>query len=107
MSRDLKNYHKHLKCFGSTFLLIQICSKLIFTTSKYQLEILCFSYDTPLNLLGFVSTEDDFVMDEKQENRKINCGTEKGKHKSKMDRTVGTTTFKTKVLLINADTTEQ
>ena len=61
MSRDLKNYHKHLKCFGSTFLLIQICSKLIFTTSNYyQLEILCFSYDTPSHLLGFVSiTEDD------------------------------------------------
>ena len=61
MSRDLKNYHKHLKCFGSTFLLY--CCKLIFTTSNYQLEILCFSYDTPLHLLGFVSTEDDVVMD--------------------------------------------
>ena len=74
MSRDLKNYHKHLKkCFGSTFLLIQICSKLIFTTSNYQLEILCFSYDTPLHLLGFVSTEDDVVMNEKREKRKINC----------------------------------
>ena len=65
MSRDLKNYHKHLKCFGSAFLLIQICSKLIFTTSNYQLEILCFSYDTPLHLPGFVSTEDDVVMDVK------------------------------------------
>ena len=64
MSRDLKNYHKHLKCFGSTFLLIQICSKLIFT-SNYRLEILCFSYDTPIHLLGFVSTEDDVLMDEK------------------------------------------
>ena len=96
MSRDLKNYHEHLKCFGSTFLLIQICSKLIFTTSNYQLEILCFSYDTPLHLLGFVSTEDDVVMDEKREKRKINCGTEK--------LTVGTTTFKTKILIINADT---
>ena len=104
MSRDLKNYHKHLKCFGSTFLLIQICSKLIFTTSNYQLEILCFSYDTPLHLLGFVSTEDDVVMDEKREKRKINCGTEKGKHKSKNHRIVGTTTFKIKVLIINADT---
>ena len=30
--------------------------------------------------------------------------TEKGKHKSKNHRTVGTTTFKTKVLIINADT---
>ena len=88
MSRDLKNYHKHLKCFGSTFLLIQICSKLIFTTSNYQLEILCFSYDTPLHLLGFVSTKDDVVMDEKREKRKINCGTEKGKHKSRNHRTV-------------------
>ena len=98
MCRDLKNYHKHLKCSGSTFLLIQICSTLIFTTSNYQLEILCFSYayDTPLHLLGFVSTEDDVVMDEKRENRKINCGTEKGNHKSKNHRTVGTTTFKTK-----------
>ena len=74
---------KHLKCFGSTFLLIQICSKLIFTTSNYQLEILCFSYDTPLHLLGFVSTEDDVVMDEKREKRKINCGTEKGNTKAK------------------------
>ena len=83
MSRDLKNYHKHLKCFSSTFLLIQICSKLIFATSNYQLEILCFLYDNPLHLLGFVSTEDDVVMDEKQEKRKINCGTEKGKHESK------------------------
>ena len=74
MTRDLKNYHKHLKCFGSTFSLIQICSKLIFTTSDYQLEILCFSYDTPLHLLGFVSTDDDVVMDEKREKKKINCG---------------------------------
>ena len=81
MSRGLKNYHEHLKCFGSTFLLMQICSKLIkfFTTSNYQLEILCFSYDTPLHLLGFVSSEDDVVMDEKREKRKINCGTEKAK----------------------------
>ena len=94
----------HLKCFGSTFLVIQICSKLIFTTSYYQLEILCFSYDTPLHLLGFVSTEDDVVMDEKREKRKINCGTEKRKHKSKNHKTVGTTTFKTKVLIINAAT---
>ena len=76
MSRDFKNYHKHLKCFGSTFLLIQICSKLIFTTRNYQLQILCFSYDTPLHLLGFVSAEDDVVMDEKREKRKINCGKE-------------------------------
>ena len=106
MSRGLKNYHKNLKCFGSTFLLIQICSKLIkfFTTSNYQLEILCFSYDTALHLLGFVSTEDDVVMAEKWEKRKINCGIEKGKHKSKDHRTVGTTVFKTKVLIINADT---
>ena len=104
MSRDLKNYRKHLMCFGSTFLLIQICSKLTFTTSNYQFEILCFSYDTPLYLLGFVSTEDDVVMDEKREKRKINCGTEKEKHKSKNHRTVGTTTFKIKVLIINADT---
>ena len=97
MCRDLKNYHKHLKCFGSTFLLIQICSTLIFTTSNYQLEILGFSYDTPLHLLGFVSTEDDVVlMAEKREKRKINCGTEKGNHKSKNHRTVATTTFKTK-----------
>ena len=103
MSTDLENYHKHLKCFGSTFLLIQIFSKLIFTTSNYQLEILYFSYDTPLHLLGFVSTEDDVVMDEKQEKRKVNCETEKGIHKSKNHRTVGTTTFKTKVLIINAD----
>ena len=43
-------------------------------------------------------------MDEKREKRKINCGTEKGKHKSKNHRTVGKTTFKTKVLIINADT---
>ena len=43
-------------------------------------------------------------MDEKREKRKINCGTEKGKHKSKNHRTVGTTAFKTKVLIINADT---
>ena len=106
MSRDSKNYHKHLKWFGSTFLLMQICSKLIFTTSNnyYLLEILCFSYDTPLHLLDFVSTVDDVVMDEKREKRKINCGTEKAKHKSKNHRTVGTTTFKTKVLIINADT---
>ena len=46
----------------------------------------------------------DVVMDEKREKRKINCGTEKGKHKSKNKRTVGTTTFKTKVLIVNADT---
>ena len=104
MSRDLENCHKHLKCFGSTLLLIQICSKLIFTTSNYQLEILCFSYDTPLHLLGFVSTEDDVVMDEKREKRKINCGTENGKHKSKSHRIAGTTTFKTKLFIINADT---
>ena len=58
-----------------------ICSKLIFTTSNYQLEILCLSYDTPLHLLDFVSTEDDVVMDEKREMRKINCGTEKGRQK--------------------------
>ena len=38
-------------------------------------------------------------MDGKRERRKINCGTEKGKHKSKNHRT-----FKTKVLIINADT---
>ena len=38
-------------------------------------------------------------MDEKREKRKISCGTEKGKHKSKNHRTVGTTTVK-----INADT---
>ena len=43
-------------------------------------------------------------MDEKREKRKINCGTEKRKHKSKNHRTVGTTTLKTKVLIINADT---
>ena len=43
-------------------------------------------------------------MDEKREKRKINCGTEKGKHKSKNHRIVGTTTFKIKVLIINADT---
>ena len=88
MPRDLKNYHNHLKCFGSTFLLIQICSKLIFTTSDYQLEILCLSYDTPLHFLGFVPTEDEVVMDEKREKRKINYGTEKGKHKSKNHGTV-------------------
>ena len=51
---------------------------------------------------GVVSTEDDVVMDEKGEKRKINCGTEKG-NKSKNHRTVATTTFKTKVLIINAD----
>ena len=44
----------------------------------------------------------DVVMDEKRE--KINRGTEKGKHKSKNHRTECTTTFKTKVLIINADT---
>ena len=44
------------------------------------------------------------IMDEKREKRKINCGTEKGKDKSKNHRTVGTATFKTKVLIINADT---
>ena len=87
MSRDLENYHKHLKCFCSTFLLIQICSKVVFATSNYQLEILCFSYDPP-HLLGFVSTEDGVVMDEKREKRKLNCVTEKGKHKSKNHRTV-------------------
>ena len=43
-------------------------------------------------------------MDEKREKSKINCGTEKGKHKSKNHRTVGTTTFKTKVIIRNADT---
>ena len=43
-------------------------------------------------------------MDEKREKRKINCGTEKGKHESKNHRTVATTRFKTKVLIINADT---
>ena len=43
-------------------------------------------------------------MDEKRDKRKINCGTEKGKHKSKNHRTVGTTMFKTKVLITNADT---
>ena len=43
-------------------------------------------------------------MDEKREKRKFYCGTEKGKHKSKKHRTVGTTTFKIKVLIINADT---
>ena len=100
----MKNYLKHLKCFCSTFLLIKICSKLIFATSNYQLEILCFSYDTPLHLLGFVSTEDDVVMDEKGEKRKINCGREKGKHKSKNPRTVGTTKFKTIVFIIKSDT---
>ena len=42
-------------------------------------------------------------MDEKREKRKINCGTEKGKHKRKNHRTVGTATFKIKVLIINAD----
>ena len=104
MSRDSKSYHKHLKCFRSTFLLMQICSKLIFTAINYQLQILCLSYDTPSHLLGFVSTEDDVVKDQKREKRKIKCGTEKGKHKSKNHRTVGSTTFKTKVLIINADT---
>ena len=59
---------------------------------------------TPLHLLGFVSTEDDVAMDEKREKRKINCGTEEGKQKQKQNRTVGTTTFKTKVLIINTDT---
>ena len=39
--------------------------------------------------------------------RKINWGTEKGKHKSKNHRTVGTTiTFERNVLIINADTEE-
>ena len=57
-----------------------------------------------IELLGFVSTEDDVVMDEKREKRKINCGTEKGKHKSKNHRTVARKTFETKVLIINADT---
>ena len=52
---------------------------------------------------GVVSTEDDVVMNEKGEKRKINCGTEKGKHKSKNHRTAGTSTFKTKVFMINAD----
>ena len=99
----MKNCHNQLKCFGSTFLLIQICSKLFFITSNYLLEILCFSYDIPLHLLGVVSTEDDVVLDEKREKRKINCGTEKGKHNGKNHRTAGTTTFKTKVLIINAD----
>ena len=54
MSRDLKNYHNHPKCFGSTFLRIQICSKLLFIGSNYLLEILFFSSDTPLHLLGVV-----------------------------------------------------
>ena len=43
-------------------------------------------------------------MDEKREKRKITCGTEKKKNKSKNHRTVATKTFKTKVLIINADT---
>lgn len=42
---------------------------------------------------GVVSTEDDVVMDEKGEKRKINCGTEKGKHKSKNHRTAGVLVF--------------
>lgn len=45
---------------------------------------------------GVVSTEDDVVMDEKGEKRKINCGTEKGKHKSKNHRTAGTESSKQK-----------
>ena len=52
---------------------------------------------------GVVSTEDDVVMNEKGEKRKISCGTEKGKHKSKNHRTAGTTMFKTKVLILNSD----
>ena len=104
MCRDLKNYHKHLKCFCSTFLLIQICSKLIFTTSNYQLEILCFSYDTPLHLLGFVSTEDDVVMDEKREKRKINCGTEKRKSQKQKPQNSRYNNVQNKVLIINANT---
>lgn len=43
-------------------------------------------------------------MDEKREKRKINCGKEKGKHETKNRRTVGITRFKTKGLIINADT---
>ena len=38
---------------------------------------------------GVVSTEDDVVMNEKGEKRKINCGAEKGKHKRKNHRTAG------------------
>ena len=45
-------------------------------------------------------------MDKKGDKMKINCGIEKGKHKSKNHKTVGTTTFKTKFLIINADTEE-
>lgn len=39
---------------------------------------------------GVVSSEDDVVTDDKGNKRKINCGTEKGKHKSKNHRTAGT-----------------
>ena len=96
MSRDFENYHKHLKCFGSTFLLIQICSKLIFTTSNYQLEILCFSYDTPLHLLGFVSTEDDVVMDEKREKRDRKRKTQKQKPQNSSYNNVQNKSFNNK-----------
>ena len=43
-------------------------------------------------------------MDEKREKWKINSGTEKGKYERKNHRTAGTTTFKTKVSIINAHT---
>ena len=57
---------------------------------------------TPLHLLGFVSTEEDVVMDEKQEKRKINCGREKGKQKQKLQNSRYNNLQK-KVLIINAD----
>ena len=50
-----------------------------------------------------VSTEDDVVMNEKGEKRKINCGAEKGKHKKKTPNSRATTMLKTKVLIINSD----
>ena len=64
------------------------CSKHCTSYNISFIEILCLSYDTPLHLLGFVSTADDVVMDEKRERRKINCGTEKEKYKSKNHKTV-------------------
>ncbi|KAJ7362131.1 hypothetical protein OS493_013222 [Desmophyllum pertusum] len=42
---------------------------------------------------GVVSSEDDVVTDDKGNKRKINCGTEKGKHKSKNHRTAGILVF--------------
>lgn len=43
---------------------------------------------------GVVLIEDDVVMDEKGEKRKINCGIEKGKYKSKNYRIVGIESLK-------------